>query len=264
MNYGLYLSASGVLTNLYRMDVASNNLANLETTGFKPIVATLRQRDAARIEDGLVGMASNAMLEKLGAGVMLMPNAVSMTPGAPERTGRELDVAIDGPGFFVLRAGETTGNATDSVSNLRMSRDGRLTLDSQGRLVQASSGLAVLGIDDRPIVVPGAGRVNIDPSGRVSQNNQEIGRLQIATISDPTRLRPVGDGLFAGPPLAMARRQPAAGSLVQSTLERSAVDPVRAMLDVAAAERAVGSNTRLIQFHDQILDRAINTFGRVA
>ena len=70
MNYGMQISASGALSGLYRMDVFSNNLANINTTGFMPDVPVIRQRDAAAREDGLGAMPSNELVERLGAGVM--------------------------------------------------------------------------------------------------------------------------------------------------------------------------------------------------
>ncbi|MFG0252977.1 MAG: flagellar basal body protein, partial [Phycisphaerales bacterium JB038] len=69
MNYGLYTSATGVLAGMYRQDVLANNLANVNTTGFKQDFVTFKQRDPARLEDGLLHLDSNQMLEQLGAGV---------------------------------------------------------------------------------------------------------------------------------------------------------------------------------------------------
>ena len=80
MNYGLYLSASGVLTNLYRQDVFANNLANSETVGFKPDSPTVRQREPEAIEDNLGLGASQRLLDKLGGGVLAGPQSIRFSP----------------------------------------------------------------------------------------------------------------------------------------------------------------------------------------
>ncbi|MFO0493203.1 MAG: flagellar basal body protein, partial [bacterium] len=93
MNYGLYLSASGTLNALYRMDVAANNLANSETTGFKSDITAAMARDAANPEDGL-HLPSNKLLEKLGGGVLAGPNRTAWRQGALQTTNHDLDVGI--------------------------------------------------------------------------------------------------------------------------------------------------------------------------
>lgn len=258
MNYGLYLAASGTLSNLYRMDVFANNLANSQTTGFKPVFATVRARDAASVEDGLSTLPSSRMLEQLGAGVMMLPNRVSLRQGTPETTGRKLDLAIQGDGFFVVQE----GRGSDPAS-LRLTRDGRLALDGQGRLVQASSGKPVLDRSGRAITLAPDRDISIDAAGAVLQGGVRVGDIQFVSIPDTANLQPRGAGLFTAPPAVIAKRSPATGQLIQGAIEGSAVDPIRATMDIASAERAVGSSTRLIQLHDQLMDRAINTFGRI-
>ncbi|NJL35078.1 MAG: hypothetical protein HC893_16000 [Chloroflexaceae bacterium] len=87
MYYGIQLSVSGILTNLYKTDVAANNLANASTTGFKPEVATSKFRESAREEDGLGNYPSNELLERLGGGVHLQRNRTDHSQGGLERTG---------------------------------------------------------------------------------------------------------------------------------------------------------------------------------
>lgn len=259
MNYGLYLAASGTLANLYRMDVVANNLANSETAGFKPIMAGFRARDVATTEDGLGNLPSNRMLESLGAGLMLMPNRVSMRQGTPDVTRRPLDLCIQGDGFFVVQQGRGS-----DPSSYRLTRDGRLSLNASGQLVHAATGLPVLDRDGRALTLSPNGEVSIDATGAVSQNGVRVGELQFVSLNDTTGLRARGDGLLSAPAAVLARRSPATGEIIQGAVERSAVDPVRTTLDIASAERAVSSGTRMIQLHDQLMDRAINTFGRIS
>ena len=87
MNYGLYLSASGVLTNTYRQDVFANNLANVETPGFKPDLPSIRQRDPEAIEDNLGFQGSNELLDRLGGGVLAGQQRINFNQGTLRPTG---------------------------------------------------------------------------------------------------------------------------------------------------------------------------------
>ena len=117
MNYGLQIAASGVLVQMHRTDVLANNLANIDTVGFKPDWAGALARDPARREDGLLGLPSDALVERLGAGVLAAPTMTSFAQGPIRQTGRDLDAAIRGTGFFVV--GGESGPAS-----LRLTRDG--------------------------------------------------------------------------------------------------------------------------------------------
>lgn len=261
MNYGLYTSASGMLTGMYRMDVQANNLANMETVGYKSDSPATRQRASAREEDGLGSLPSNELLERLGAGVLLAPNRVSQAQGSLQSTGNPLDVAITGQGYLVVRQGEGTG-----PESIRLSRDGRLTLNKEGRLVQSSTGLPVLDTSDQPITLPAArsNKVDIESNGWVKVAGERVAQIQLATVSDPTKLRKMGDNLMGGDQAMIAKRQEASGVLQQYHVERSTVDPVRTMLEISRAERAISSGAKMIQIHDELMSRAINTFGKVA
>ncbi|MGD9689073.1 MAG: flagellar hook-basal body protein [Phycisphaerales bacterium] len=257
MNYGLYLSASGMLTSLYRMDVLAGNLANSETTGYKSVVATTRQREAAAVEDGLT-LPSDQLLEKLGGGVLLMGNRLDLRPGATVETGRSLDVALEGDGFMVVSA-----ESEENPSAVRFTRDGRLGINAESQLVHVSSGRPVLDRSNRAISLAPGREVRIDRDGTVRQGQAIVGRLQVATIADAGALRPAGDGLLGAPAGVMSGRAPTEASVLQGFVERSGVDPVATMVDFAQAERAVSANARLVQLHDQLLDRAINGLGRI-
>jgi flagellar basal-body rod protein FlgG len=258
MNYGLYISAGGTLNALYRMDVAANNLANSETAGFKADLTVTKMRLAANPEDGM-NLPSDEMLERLGGGVFAGPNRVSWRQGALESTRNDLDVAIEGSGFLRVRSGDGTADG--------FTRDGRLTINSQGVLVQAASGKAVVDDGGGTISLASGVPVRIDPRGLITQNGQQVGQLALVDVPDRESLRKRGDGFFELPDdqsPESAGLTPATGRIVQRSIERSSVDPVRAMLDISQAERAAGSGSRMIQMHDELMQRAINTFGRLA
>src|SRR5881396_1878551 len=118
MSYGLQISASGVMTSLFAQDVYANNLANIDTPGFKADIPSIMPRQAVRQEDGLPFLPSNKLLERLGGGVLLNPNRVDFTQGSFKDTGNPLDLAISGDGFFVVR--DETDKQTERV---RLTRD---------------------------------------------------------------------------------------------------------------------------------------------
>jgi flagellar basal-body rod protein FlgF len=258
MNYGLQLSASGVLTNLYRMDVFSNNLANVETVGFKPDIPVLRQREAARQEDGLGMWPSNRLMERLGGGVLLSSNRTKFEQGALTSTGNPLDLAIEGEGFLVFR-----DLSDESGERFRLSRDGRCARDARGRLVSASSGSPLMDEGNREIVISGDGPVVVDADGTVRQDGRTLARVQLVEVPQRERLVKLGNGLFQAPSDLMENRRPARGVLRQFTTEGSAVDAVAAMMAISEAARAAESNMQMVQSHDRLMDRAINGLGRV-
>src|ERR1700709_2831305 len=100
MLYGLYLSATGVLTNSYRQDVIANNIANAETVGFKRDLALFQERRTEAAERGLPPSRSNPVMEALGGGVFASSPIVDKTQGELEPTGNNLDVAIVGQGYY--------------------------------------------------------------------------------------------------------------------------------------------------------------------
>jgi len=259
MNYGIAISASGLLTSLYRTDALANNLANLNTTGFKPDMVFTRLRDPVRQEDGVMSLPSNRMLERLGAGLQIAPNRVNFSQGALETTNNTLDLAIEGDGFFVVRAAADA--ATDKVM---LTRDGRMDLDANGRLVNASTGLPVLDSVNLPITIAPTGRIEISSDGTIRQEGQLVARLQLVDVTDRTQLEKQGNSMFAPSAAAYAGQRPAEGRVHQGHLETSAVSPIRAMMETTRAAGSVSSHVRMIDMQDKLLDRAINTFGRTA
>ena len=255
MIYGMYLSASASLTQMARQDVASNNLANVDTVGFKPDRFHIRQRDAARQEDGLYNLDSNAMLERLGAGVMPLPTTVDTTSAPLRDTGNALDVGIEGRGFLAVRYGE----GPDAV---RLTRDGRMTINAAGTLVRATDGSSVLASNGGAIRLDPALPVVIDADGTIRQDGNAVARLMIADAPDAALIKR-GTNLLSvrGGSASMI---PASGRIQQGYVETSGVDPIKAMMAVNDAANSAQSNLRMIGLFYDIMDRAINRLGRVA
>ncbi len=259
MNYAYQIGSAGVISAMFRQDVASNNLANIQTVGFKPDDVFTIPRQAARQEDQLHTLPSNELLERLGAGVLLSPNRTSFRQGNLTQTKNPFDIAIQGEGFLTVSV-----SASASGDHIRLTRDGRMTLDARGRLVSAATGHPILDDTGRPILLRRELGVDIDADGTIRQGNAPVAKLGFIDVPDRSTLRKAGENLFAAPPAAIASKTAPTGSIVQYTIEESGVDPIRAMMSVQTAANQVGTSVRIMQIADEMMNRAISTLGRVS
>ena len=262
MNYGLYLAAAGTLTSLHRQDVIANNLANINTVGYKPDEVYLRARLPQRLEVDDVHADPQQMLEQLGGGQFADPTRVNLRQGDLKETKNDLDVAIHGDGFFVVHNGRS-GAAADT---LRFTRDGRFALNSAGELVTVVGGLRVMDVNDQPIRVDRSAKLLIDGDGNLLQNGAAIAKLQVSTVADKSQITKEGEDLlrFAAEGSRNAKRQAADGVVKQGYVENSAVDPILALNSMINASKSAQANALMMQYHDNIMGQAVNTFARVA
>jgi flagellar basal body rod protein FlgG len=122
----------------------------------------------------------------------------------------------------------------------------------------------VLDDEDEPIQLDPSQPVKIDSDGSIRQGDQVVANLQLATVTNPSRLVKAGDNLLRFDAVGPNARKPADGTLIQGAIEGSAVDPILALNDLMNVSKAIQANVQLMQYHDHILGQAINTFGRVA
>lgn len=256
MNYGLYVTASGISTAMARQDILSNNLANVNTVGFKPMMSAVRARDVVRVEDALPFADSDAMLERLGAGVMPTATRRSGAQGALERTDRPLDVALEGKGFLVAERGA-------GREGLRLTRDGRLALNGAGELVTAAGGEPVLGVGNARITLDASLPIEIRGDGAVAQRGAVVARLRVADVDEPSRLAPDGGGMLRAPRGELLELRDGAARVVQGAVEKSAVNPISTMMAVQGASRRAQGGFRMISTIDETMRMAIARLGRV-
>ena len=257
MDYGLYVSASGVSAQMARLDVQANNLANAQTPGFRPLSLATRFRAAVREEDNLPFANSNRMLERLGAGVQPSITRVSTAQGPLERTTRPLDVGIEGKGWLTVASGEGDGS-------VKLTRDGRMAMDADGRLVLASTGAPVLSDSGDEIVVDSRVPVEIRSDGTVEQAGVSRGMLGIVEVTDPELLVPDGRGLMRVAGDQSQSLTPSEHSRVhQGMVEQSSVDPVKELMDLTGAGAAAQRNMRMVGLIAQNMQLAVSRLGRV-
>jgi flagellar basal-body rod protein FlgF len=253
MIYGLYLSASGVVTNSFRQDVLANNIANSETIGFKRDLANLQQRPTAAVERGDTDPSIDPMLENIGGGLLMSRGTVDTTQGEFEPTGNNLDVGIDGNGFFAVAAGK----------DIHLTRNGQFLIDRTGQLALANDkGQAVLDNKQTPIQLDSTIPVNIATDGTVSQNGKVVAQLGLFNISDPGRLHKDGGTLLAFPKGAtLATATP---TLRPQALERSNVEPAGELTQLMDTQRQLEANANMIHIQDETLDKLVNDVGKVS
>jgi flagellar basal body rod protein FlgG len=258
MYYGSDISASGILTAMHRLDALSNNMANIDTVGYKPVSAMTMSRDPARMEDNLGYLPSDDLMEKLGAGVIMAPSQVSFSQGAIEQTGNDFDIAIEGDGFLVAR------NASDGDQNgIGLTRDGRMALNSNGVLVQAASGRPILDTQNRIIRLRTDQTVEIDNWGMIRQDGSPVAQIRLVDVADRSQLEPQGDGLYKPSASAASNLMLGTGRFVHRAVEGSAVNEISALLQMQGASSAVRASIGLMTYQDRMAERAINTFGRI-
>jgi flagellar basal-body rod protein FlgG len=259
----LYSAATGLNAMETKLDVISNNLANMETTAFK--------KDRANFEDlfyrheRLPGAQDSAgqytpMGIAIGLGVRNQSIETQFSQGAFKQTGNILDVAIDGPGFLQVQ------NPTDNTT--LYTRAGNLARNANGQLVVGSANTGRL--LEPPIQIPqDATDIVISPEGQVSVQQpgnpqlQVVGQLQLATFVNPQGLIKKGENLYqesdgSGPPTQSNPGQNGVGTLQQNMLELSNVDPANELIDMITTQRAFELNSKAIQTGDELLQVVAN------
>lgn len=254
-----------MVAGMLQQDVIAQNLANVDTPGYKKdvaLVGAFADELAVRVESRAPWrLARTVPIGGLGSGAYVRGTGFDPSEGAFIETGAPLDLAIQGGGYFVVETPE--GEA--------YTRNGSFTLNSEGELV-TMDGMPVLG-ESGPIVIPprpsGAGGragVEVRGDGRVTVDGRLVGKLRVVAFDDPSSLTKTGGGLFVAARGAVARPLGAPdGTLVrQGFLEMSNVSAVKEMVQMIAGMRAYETCQRVVWFLDQTLDKSINDVGRVA
>lgn len=224
-----------------RMDVAANNLANVNTTGFKA--------DALVLEEAA---GTNARADADPRDVRFVRDVTlmrDMRQGPIAMTGNPLDVAIEGEGFFMV----------EGPNGPLYTRDGAFTLSGDGRLV-TTDGRAVLNSGGAPITIDPQGESpSIGRDGAIRVAGVEAGRIGVASFAAPGALSKVGDNLWD------AQNQPPGafeGVVLQGALEGSNVSPVIELTRLIEISRAYQSAARIVSGADELRQRAIERLGR--
>ncbi len=251
----LHTAATGMMAQELNVQVISNNIANMRTTGYK------RQR--AEFQDLLyehvrrVGTQTSdqgnvlpAGIE-LGSGVKTVGTPRVMSQGNLLPTQKEYDVAIRGEGFFRIQLPD---------GRTAYTRDGSFELDAQGRLVTAQGYLLQPGItvpqNATGFTINAQGQVSVTPAGQTAPT--QVGQIELANFINKAGLQAIGDNLYletpaSGPPQIGNPGADGFGNLQQGNLEQANVEAVTEISDLIAAQRAYEMNAKVITAADQML-----------
>ena len=245
MPYGLYVSAAGANAQNHRLQVLSNNLANVQTAGYKPQQAVMQSRFAELIERGEVPPGTGG-INDIGGGVTMQPAATEFGAGKLRQTGNATDFAINDPeSFFVVQR--------DGKSLL--TRAGNFLFDGAGRLT-SQSGDPVLDAGGNPIAIDPTLPHDVLDGGRIQQGDAQFS-LMLARPNDLGELRHLGGNLFEAPAefdLVRGDARP----VVSGFVEQSGVRPTAAMMELIEASRAYEANVRMIQNQDHVIGSLIS------
>ena len=248
MHSGFYTIASGLLTRQREIDTIGNNLANLQTPGYRSdrIVTSAFELGLLKQQEG----GAERTLSEGGSPVTIVGDSVTvMTGGDFQSTGRPLDIAIGGDGFFNVQGQDGTTYLT---------RNGQFTVDAQGYLALAGMG-RVLG--QGGLLQVGSDQVTVDQAGNVyNAAGGLVGTLSITRQADNTVLEKMDNGAFTAPQGAVNAQ---GYTIYQGILERSNVDMNQEMTNFISAQRAFQTCSSALKMVDELDQQAATKIATI-
>jgi flagellar basal-body rod protein FlgG len=274
---GFYTATTGMLSQQRKTDMLTNNMANVNTPGFKADQASLRAFPQMLLQQmessGVPGNERSQRMarENIGAlntGVYMQEVTPAFLQGVLKDTGRNTDMAI----VDSVVPGENNGNKgtffftiRDANNDLRYTRNGNFTIDASGFLT-TNEGLYVMDENNQPIQLEGTD-FQVGPQGLITENGQPAAQLNIALAPNVQSMMKEGSGLYRtedNTPLPSAIGNPAGSfNLQQGMLERSNVDTSQTMTELLSSYRAFEANQKIIQAYDRSMEKAANEIGRL-
>jgi flagellar hook protein FlgE len=243
-----FTSVSALRAQSLAIDVAANNLANVNTPGFK--------RSSTRLQE--TRPSPNGTGQNVGTGILVGSTPQQFSQGALQITGVSSDLAIDGAGFFAIQ---------DDNGGTFYTRSGSFVQDAQGFLRTPTGGY-LLGTGGRIQVPTGSASYSIDRDGTItsfdsSGNSSSVGTVSLTSFPNENGLNPVGNGLFsptdaAGSPSTANPGADGRGSIQSGALEMSNVDIAEEMVDMIIAQRSFEANAHVVTTTDEMLQTITN------
>lgn len=281
---GLYTAGTAMLAQSRRMDVITNNIVNVETTGYKSdtlVTQSFRDMMISRLNDPSVYEYS--YVGPHNTGIHIDTIKTHFTQGPLLETQHPLDLAIEGDAFFVVEytpqilveadAEERADpdyepEYEDGETEYRYTRTGSFNVDAEGYLV-TPDGYYVQGQDGRILV--GTTDFTVAPDGTVTAGGEEVGQLRLVRFEDNGVLRKAGENLYTvspltdedGEPLDILEPEDATVTVKQGYLEGSNVDAARETVKMMETYRAYEINQKILRIFDDSLGRAVNDIARI-
>jgi flagellar basal-body rod protein FlgF len=231
-------------------DVIAQNLANVTTTGYKRDMTQYESFPEALLRN--TAQSVGPAVGSLGSGVSVRAVATDFAPGALQQTGNPLDVAVSGDAYL----------AVQTPQGVRYSRDGGLTRNSDGTLVQAAGGGAVLSTSGQTITLPANARdITITPQGSVQADGIVVGQMQLDRASTPTGAVKIGGNLFQ---ISNAQPAGADATVQQGFLESSNVNTVQEMVAMISVQRAYETDEKMVKAEDDATNKAVTDVAKLS
>ncbi|MCG8557267.1 MAG: flagellar basal-body rod protein FlgG [Proteobacteria bacterium] len=257
MMRALNTAATGMAAQQRKIDVVANNMANVNTAGFKKSRAEFQDLiyQTIRAPGGTTGQGNNLPTGvQVGQGTRNTSTHFIFTQGAFQQTDNPLDLAIEGAGFFQV---------TQPNGQFAYTRAGNFKTDAQGQLVTVDGypmePNITIPIDATGISISADGTISVTQPGQNTAT--EVGQLQLATFANPAGLQAIGRNLMlpsngSGQPIIASPGQQGLGTVAQGFLEGSNVQIVNEMIDLITGQRAYEINQRVISAADEMLRKA--------
>ncbi|MGB4058873.1 MAG: flagellar basal-body rod protein FlgG [Burkholderiaceae bacterium] len=250
----LWVAKTGMQAQQTQLDVISHNLANVSTSGFKRGTAVFEDLIYQNLRQ--VGAASTEQTElptglQLGLGVRTVATSRNYSQGNLQQSGNNLDLAVNGDGFFQIQQADGTTAYT---------RDGAFQVNSQGQMVTSGGYLLSGGItipaDARSVTINNQGQVSVVQGTNAAPT--VVGQIELASFINPAGLEARGQNLFtetaaSGNPITGAPGSNGMGPVMQGYLETSNVNVVQELVTMIQTQRAYEMNSKAIQTSDQML-----------
>jgi flagellar basal-body rod protein FlgG len=258
----LYTAATGMESMQTRLDVIANNLANINTTGYKKTRANFEDlfyRNEVAPGSVDANGDTTAVGTSIGLGTRVSSTQTNFDQGAFQLTSKQLDVAIEGKGFFQVN---------DPTGEIMYSRAGNFSVNANGQLVMGSANTGrlveppiTIPPDTTDITISADGQVLVKQSGTAAQT--PAGTLQLVNFVNPEGLLKQGENLYAesdssGSPTPGTPGQDGLGFVRQGMLEASNVEPVQELIDLITTQRSFELNSQMVQAGDQVLQLISN------
>lgn len=257
----LYAAATGMEAQQTRINAISNNLANLNTVGFKRDQASFEDLVYDQIQTPGAKSSTNTNTPigiQIGHGTRLVGVSKMFSQGEFSQTNRELDVAIEGNGFIQV---------TQDDGTIAYTRDGALRIDADGNLVN-SRGLIIepaitIPSDATSITIGTDGTISATVAGQTTVS--ELGQLQLAVFQNPAGLKALGKNLYtetdaSGTPTVTTAGTSGAGNISQGFLENSNVNVAEELINMIVAQRSYEANSKVLQTTSEVMRQANNSF----
>jgi flagellar basal body rod protein FlgG len=242
----MYLSAEGAQAQVTRMEVIANNLANVNTPGFKRDVASFRARLAEAIQQG-EDQVGTGTINQVGGGIMMGDVQTDYSVGTLKHTAIPTDLAIAGEGFFEVQSPD---------NEVFLTRAGNFAINALGELVTQTGRHRVLNAEGAPMTILPDQPWAVSDDGFVMQAGGGI-PLSVVMPQSLDELTKVGENLFR-PAGQVTQLDVPERSVRQGYVEMSSVSPTYEMMTLIETSRAFEANTKLIQHQDELLDSLIS------